>query len=89
MTKKIYSRDGFFRDRYRCVVDGGARAVVQSCNVLNLAAKLVMISSLISFLILHHPPLLTLDHICGDNGLILLRFIWCSGGAVSPEDGGL
>ena len=66
-----------------------ARAVLQSCNVLNLAAKLVMISSLISFLILHHPPLLTLDHICGDNDLILLRFIWCSGGAVSPEDGGL
>ena len=24
MTKKIYSGDGFFRDRYRCVVDGGA-----------------------------------------------------------------
>ena len=23
MTKRIYFRDGFFRDRYRCVVDGG------------------------------------------------------------------
>ena len=23
MTKKNYSRDGFFRDQYRCVVDGG------------------------------------------------------------------
>ena len=66
-----------------------ARAVLQSCNVLNLAAKLVMISYLISFLILHPPPLLTLDHICGDNGFILLSFIWCSSGAVSPEDGGL
>ena len=66
-----------------------ARAVWQSCNVLNLAAKLVMISYLISFLILHPPPLLTLDHICSDDSLILLMFICCSSGAVSSEDGGL
>ena len=36
MTKKIYSRDGFFRDRYRCVVDGGGPV----CETYSLNSKM-------------------------------------------------
>ena len=33
MTKKKYSGDGFFRDQYRCVVEGGALVVDLSGEV--------------------------------------------------------
>ena len=42
MTKKNYSRDGFFRDQYRCVVDGGE------------AVKVFFLFEFSFFIITHH-----------------------------------
>ena len=50
MAKKIYSRDGFFCDRYRCVVDGGEKLthmcshvhlLMYLCNVLMVSRALI------------------------------------------------
>ena len=45
MTQKIYSRDEFFRDQYRCVVDGGALpSSEKKCGLYGLSHHTVDIS---------------------------------------------
>ena len=50
MTKKIYSGDGFFRDRYRCVVDGGEHMHYIAIQLNHeYTVKIAMFSSTLMF----------------------------------------